>query len=390
MGRLSKAVILGIEYQALGLVRQLSREGISCVLADKDAWGVARFSCFTRECFVSPAYFSSEFWPWLSKLASREQCQGAVLIPTDDEQVRMLAEHYDEVTKVYRYTGLPWGSYQRVYDKRLAYALALEVGLATPKTYVPSSTAPLPPEGELGSPFVVKPAFKRAFSQVCKRKAVGVNTNSELQQLLSGWLSEVPVEELVYQELIPGNGENQWSYCGFFVEGKPVAAFTAMRRRQKPPDFGRSSTFVISQHNAEVESESLRLLARLKYTGLAEVEWKRHEHTGKLLFLELNARCWGWHSLASQVVGNLPLMLYRYLTDGVVKPVEPRYGAKWVKWVTDVPVSLHLMSRGQLPLREYFRSFRGNCVSCDWDIADPVPFLAQLTLIPYLIFKRGY
>jgi len=270
--------------------------------------GGARFSCFTRRCFVSPAYLSAEFWPWLSELASREQCQGAVLIPTDDEQVRGLAEHYDEVAKVYRYAGLPWHSYQRVYDKRLAYALALELGLATPRTYVPRAAAPLPPEGELGYPFVVKPAFKREFSLACKRKAVAVNTNSELQHLLSGWFSKVPVEQFVYQEFIPGDGENQWSYCGFFVEGKPVAAFTAIRRRQKPPDFGRSSTFVISQHNGEVESESLRLIAALRYTGLAEVEWKRHKHTGKLLFLELNGRCWGWHSLASQVVGNLPLI----------------------------------------------------------------------------------
>lgn len=385
-----KAVILGVEYQALGLLRQLSRAGISCTMADSDAWGVARFSRFAKKCFICPRYDSHEFWPWLLNLAETQQCRNAVLIPTDDEQVRALAEHYDEVVKVFRYAGLPWHSYVHVYNKRLAYHLALKVGLATPRTYLPESTAVLPPEGELGHPFIVKPAYKREFSQVSKKKAVAVNDNSELQRLLLGAFATVSVEQLVYQEFIPGGGENQWSYCGFFVEGRPVAAFTAVRNRQKPPDFGRSSTFVVSRRDEEVEHESLRLLSELNYTGLAEVEWKRHAHTGQLLFLELNARCWGWHSLASRVVGNLPLCLCNYLTEGIAKPIEPRYGAKWVKWVTDVPVAVHMMGFGKLHWREYLRSLKGDCVSCDWDAGDLLPFFAQWFLIPYLAVKRGY
>jgi len=384
------AVVLGIEYQALGLLRQLSRAGVPCVLVDQDVWGLARFSRYCRRSFVSPGYSTAEFWPWLKTLARNQKLEGWVVIPTDDEQVRALAEEFDDVQRVYRYAGLRWADYQNVYNKRLAHILAENLGLSVPRSYAPTPLAPLPPDGALGYPFIVKPAFKREFARVCKRKALQVRDNAELAILLSGTLAGVSVEELIYQELIPGGSDHQWSYCGFFVEGRPVAAFTPIRRRQKPPDFGRSSTFVVSEYNAEVEGESLKILGALHYTGLAEVEWKRNESTGRLQFLEVNARCWGWHCLAARVVGNLPLMVHRYLTGDGAKSATPLYGPKWVKWITDVPVALHMISHGKLETGEYLHSFSGDVISCEWELCDPLPFVFQFALLPYLVLKRGY
>jgi predicted ATP-grasp superfamily ATP-dependent carboligase len=208
--------------------------------------------------------------------------------------------------------------------------------------------------------------------------------------LLDADLAEVPIEHLIYQELIPGGGENQWSYAGFFVDGDPVAAFTACRLRQHPPDFGRASTCVLARHDEEVEQLSRKALKALKYTGLAEVEWKRDARDGGLRFLEINARSWGWHSLSARVVGNLPLMLYNYLVEGRAAPVGPVYGASWTKWITDLPVVAHLMATGRLSPAAYARSLRGGLVSCDWDAGDPMPFILQFTLLPYLVWKRGY
>jgi D-aspartate ligase len=384
------AVILGVEYQALGWLRQLTRSGIPCVLVDHDVWGLARFSRYAQRRFVAPDYSGPEFWPWLKALARTQSLEGWIVIPTDDEQVRALAENFAEVREVYRYAGLPWETYRSIYDKRLAYRLAVDLGLPAPRSFAPTAADPLPPEGSLGHPFIVKPAIKREFARVSKKKALLVQDNDELRRLQSGLLANVPLDELIYQELIPGGGSQQWSYAGFFVEGRPIAAFTAVRSRQKPPDFGRSSTFVISAANAEVEAESLKLLRALKYTGLAEVEWKRNQLTGQLQFLEVNARSWGWHSLAAGVVGNLPLQLHRYLTTGVAEPAEPVYGAKWIKWITDLPVATHMITHGTLAAADYARSFRGRVISCEWDWRDPLPFVFQFALVPYLIFKRGY
>jgi len=383
------AIILGAEYQALGLLRQLRAAGVPCALVDQDLLGVARFSRFRCPFHQSPRYESAEFWPWLIALARNRSYEGWMLIPTDDEQVRQIAEHFSEAQTVFRCGGLPWNTYQWLYDKRANYEWCRQQGVCTPRSFLPRRRDEWPGDA-LPFPFIIKPAFKRNYSKHSKAKAIRVNSAPELEAVLNGPLREVPIEELLFQELIPGDGRCQWSYAGLFRNGQAVAAYTACRRRQHPPDFGRASTYVIAEHDAEVERESRRVLEALRYTGLAEVEWKRDPRDGRLKFLEVNARCWGWHSLSASVVGNLPKMLWEVLDGRPVEPVTPRYGARWVKHVTDLPVAWHLWWRGELRPGEYLRGLRRPLVCCEWERGDPWPFLFQWVLVPYLMVKRGY
>lgn len=383
------ALILGNEYQALGLLRQLRPHGIPCTLVDQDRWGPARLSRYRCRFHQSPRYADARFWPWLEQLAQDNGYAGWVIMPTDDEQVRQLAEHYEGCRTLFRYAGPSWNTFRLLYNKRLTYAWAQELGAPVPETFAPAHRHDTPGD-DLPFPLIVKPAIKREYSRYSKKKAIRVDSPAQLERILSQDLQAVPVEDLLCQEIVPGSGASQWSYAGFFVEGQPVAAFTACRRRQHPPDFGRASTYVVARPEAEVEQWSRRLLAALGYTGLAEVEWKRDTRDGRLKLLEVNARCWGWHSLASRVVGNLPMMLYDYLVYQRVRPVEPHYGARWVKWITDVPVAASLLSRGELNLRDYMRSVGGNIVCCEWDQGDPFPFFLQFALVAYLALKRGY
>jgi D-aspartate ligase len=380
---------LGVEYQALGLLRQLSASGVRCILVDQDAWGAARFSRYRCPFFRCPAYDSEEFWPWLVSLQIQEGLEGWLLVTTDDEQVRQIALNIEDARTRFRYAGLGWNEYRFLYDKRLNYQWCLQHGIHAPLSYLAQERNDLP-HGELKYPFIVKPAFKRNFKRYSKAKAIVVNSDQQLLALLSGQLAAVAIEELIYQEIVPGDGKQQWSYAGLFVEGEPVAAFTARRLRQHPPDFGRASTYVSAAYDPEVERESRKVLALLKYTGLAEVEWKRDPRDGVLKFLEVNARCWGWHSLASRVVGNLPRMLYDSLRGVEVKPTTPHYGARWVKHVTDAPVAMDMWRHGDLSIGEYLGSLSGDVTCCEWQSGDPWPFFLQFLLVPYLLNRRGY
>lgn len=382
-------IILGAEYQALGLLRQLRAAGVPCALVDQDRFGVARFSRHRCPFHRAPRYESDAFWPWLVALAQRKGYLGWTLIPTDDEQVRQIALHFKEAQRLFRCGGLPWEQYRWWYDKRANYEWCQREGVRAPRSFLPNRREERPGDA-LPFPFIIKPAFKRNYSKHSKAKAIRVNSPEELDSVLNGALREVPIEELLYQELIPGDGRFQWSYAGLFCEGEPVAAYTACRRRQHPPDFGRASTYVVAQHDPEVERESRRVLAAMRYTGLAEVEWKRDPRDGALKFLEVNARCWGWHSLSASVVGNLSKLLLDVLDGRPVEPVSPRYGARWVKHVTDLPVAWHLWWRKELSAREYWRSLRRPVVCCEWERGDPWPFFLQWLLVPYLMVKRGY
>jgi D-aspartate ligase len=389
MNNSTGVIILGGEYQALGQLRQLREEQVPCALVDQDSWGVARFSRHRCPFHNSPKYTSDEFWPWLVALARKHNYLGWVLVPTDDEQVRQIALHFKEAKELFRCGGLPWDEYRLIYDKRANYEWCLKHGVVTPVSFAPQSRTDRP-GSDLPYPLIIKPAFKRNYSKHCKAKAIRVESPAEMQAVLDGPLAEVPVEELLYQEIIPGDGRQQWSYAGLFSNGQPLAAFTACRRRQHPPDFGRASTYVIAEHDAEVERESRRVMEILKFTGLAEVEWKRDLKTGRLKFLEVNARSWGWHSLAARVVGNVPKMHFDLLNGRAVPQVTPQYGWRWVKHVTDMPVAVDLWRRNEMSLGDYVRSLRGKTVCCEWGKGDPWPFFLQWTLVPYLMIKRGY
>ncbi|MCO5050840.1 MAG: hypothetical protein M9920_00860 [Verrucomicrobiae bacterium] len=389
MNSLTGVIVLGGEYQALGLLRQLRAEKIPCTLVDQDTWGVARFSRYRCPFHGSPKYISDEFWPWLVALAQKNNYLGWTLIPTDDEQVRQIALHFKEAKEFFRTGGLPWDEYRLIYDKRANYEWCLKHGVTTPTSFAPQSRADRP-GGDLPFPLIIKPAFKRNYSQHCKAKAIRVESAAEMEAVLAGPLAEVPVDELLYQEIVPGDGRYQWSYAGLFDNGQPVAAFTACRRRQHPPDFGRASTYVTAEHDQEVEQESRRVMEILNFTGLAEVEWKRDPRDGRLKFFEVNARSWGWHSLGSPVVGNLPKMCFDLLAGHAVTPVTPQYGWRWVKHVTDIPVAVDLWRRKELSVGSYLRSLRGKTICCEWSKGDPWPFFLQWALVPYLMIKRGY
>jgi predicted ATP-grasp superfamily ATP-dependent carboligase len=373
----------------LGLLRQLRSAGVPTVLVDEDAWGPARFSRWRSPFFQSPPYTTEAFWPWLVRLQQERKLEGWVLIPTHDEQVFQIASHYEEAQQRFRYAGPPWEVYRLLYDKRASYEWCERHGIPSPRSYLPGGPEDLP-NGKLDYPFIVKPSIKRNFKRCSNAKAIPVDSPQALRDLLRGRLAQVSTDELLYQEIIPGGGRQQWSYAGLFVNGEPVAAFTACRQRQHPPDFGRASTYVVAEHDPEVEKESRNVLRALHYTGLAEVEWKRDPRNGQLKFLEVNARCWGWHSLAGSVVGDLGPMLYRFLVNGQVQAATAQYGVRWIKHITDVPVVADLWRRDELSLGDYLQTLRGKVIGCEWHRRDPIPFFLQFLLLPYLLKRRGY
>jgi predicted ATP-grasp superfamily ATP-dependent carboligase len=83
-------------------------------------------------------------------------------------------------------------------------------------------------------------------------------------------------------------------------------------------------------------------------------------------------------------------MLYDFMRGVEIKPTTPRYGARWVKHITDVPVVLDMWRRGDLSIREYIGSLCGNVICCEWQSDDPLPFFLQFLLVPYLLKRRGY
>jgi D-aspartate ligase len=195
--------------------------------------------------------------------------------------------------------------------------------------------------------------------------------------------------ELLVQEMIPGSGAFQRSYCAFVKDGVALASMAVTRRRQHPSDLGRSSTFVETVEAPELVEPSMRFLSHVGYYGLVELEYKLDPRDGLSKLLDVNARTWGYHTLGSAAGVDFPYLLFRDQIGQPIAPVRAREGVRWIRLVTDVPNAVRDLGRGTLGVREYVTSLRGVSAEAVFSVRDPLPGIYEVALVPYLAVRKG-
>jgi D-aspartate ligase len=192
------------------------------------------------------------------------------------------------------------------------------------------------------------------------------------------------------QELVPGDGEQQFAYCAFFKEGGAIGSMVARRRRQHPPEFGRASTLAETTELPLLETLPQRFLEAIDYYGLVELEYKLDPRDGHYKLLDVNARTWGYHTLGQRAGVDFPYLLFADQLGERIERSRAMAGVRWIRLTTDLPTGLRELVRGRLGWRAYWRSVLGSDIESVFSLDDPLPGLAELTLLPYLYFKRGF
>ncbi len=205
---------------------------------------------------------------------------------------------------------------------------------------------------------------------------------------------------VVIQEVVPGRG------VGIEVlahEGRILFAFQHQRVHETS---GFGSTYrksvPIEPHLLDAASQ---LLSALDYTGVAMIEFRVDDATGRWVLLEINARFWGSLPLAVAAGADFPYYLYQMLVDGK-REFPPAYrenvycrqlldDARWM-WRTlsrrsdrgqEEGWEINRVSRWQL-LADLARTltFRDHIDSFAW--RDPGPFLGELRQTLGTVMRR--
>lgn len=380
-------VVIGGDYQGLGIVRSLGRRGIPTVVVD-DELSVSSFSRYRSGVVRVPRLRTDEeLLAALDESRRRYGLDGWILYPTRDETVASISRNRERLLESFRVPTPPWETVEVAWDKRRTYALANELGIPTPRTWYPTDAAELP-ELEPHLPLVMKPAIKEHFFYATKAKAWRADTVDELHAVFARASELLPAGEVMLQELVPGNGEQQFAFCALFRDGAALAEMVVSRRRQHPPDFGRASTFVVTVDEPALRSASLRFLSASSYYGLVELEYKLDPRDGHYRLLDVNARTWGYHTLGVPAGVDFPYLLYLDQTGEQFEPCIGRPGVSWVRLITDLPTAAGQLMRRR-PEAAYIRSFLTKPVESVFCRDDPIPGLAELALTPYLAVRRG-
>jgi D-aspartate ligase len=381
------AVVMGADYRALGVVRSLGRRGIPVWVVKQGGHLVAVASRYTPRTVSWPDGGDQAKIEFLLDLSAKHNLDGWLLIPTDDYTVGLASGHHKALASKYRVTVPPWETLRWACDKRLLHELAEKLGIDQPWTACPLNREHL---AAIDCPFpvILKPAVRLQPSNLAIPKAWLAEDRDCLLERYDEASALLPAEDLLVQEIVPGGGEAQFSYAALCDNGRSLASVVARRTRQFPKDFGQLSTYVETVDLPEIIEPAERLLAEVRFHGLAEVEFKRDPRNGRCKVLDINPRVWGWHTLSKRAGVDFPYLLWLLATGQPVPHLRGRAGERWVHLSADLRVAIEEILGGRLSWWDYLRSIRGPLESALFSWDDPLPGLFDLPLFAYAAGKR--
>jgi D-aspartate ligase len=345
-------LVIGADYRGLTVVRSLGRHRIPVwVLVDQQS--IAAKSRYALRHFTWP-HGEREQLRFLVRLASEQRLRGWLLVPTDDGHAALIARHRGVLEQYFVLASSPWRVLKWAYDKRLTYRLARALKIGFPRTACPRNREEV---ATLDFPFpaILKPAFKESDNRFTRAKAWLVHNREELVARYDEACGLVGSKAVMVQEMIPGCGEYQFAFGALCLDGKPLASVTARRLRQYPTAFGRSSSYVETIENRNVEHDARRFLQALRLTGLVEVEFKQDPRNGQYKILDVNPRVWGWHTIGLQAGIDFPYLFWRLAYKKALEEIHARSGCRWIRLATDIPAATAGIWKGVVSPRSYAR-----------------------------------
>lgn len=381
------ALVFQVSYaNGLGVIRDLGRAGVPVLGLDDNAESLGFSSRHAAGMLCpSPKQDEDAFVGFLEELGRRLPQRG-VLFPTHDEFIWPLSRHAQRLERWYRIPFARWDVMARLYDKREQLEAAWRAGIDTPRTAFIDRAADLEPAvAAVTYPAVLKPVDSLAFKLRFHRHLIDIENPARLEEV---WPDVSDLGTLMLQERIPGDDGELFTVGSYLdAESRPLAVFTGHKIRQHPTGAG-SARLAVSEWDADLAEAGLRLLRELSYHGVSQVEFKRDVRDGRYCLMEVNARHWMWHQLATACGVNLSLVAY---SDAIGKPfLAPRQmdGPRWVVATKDAPLAVREILRRQLSPLEFARSLRGARVDGVLSLDDPVPGLRNIGRVAKQIVTR--
>ena len=383
------AIIIGGDFQGLGIARNLAPLKIPVIVVDPD-FCIGRFSRFVHKYYKCPPLSDAKvFVSFLERLAIEKRLTRWVIYPTSDIAVLILSQFRRRLSKYYLVPTPEWEITKFAYDKKLTCQLAQRVEVPIPKTFFPEDIEQLR-ELTFDFPVILKPTIKENFFPLTKQKAIRANNEQELIRGYKYMNSIIDASEIMIQELISGGPNNLYSFCSLFSDGTAKAKLIARRPRQHPMEFGNATTFAHTCEVPEIEQRAVRILKDMKYYGLSEVEFMYDDKDEKFKFLEVNPRTWGWHTLGAAAGVNFSSLLFMDMNNIPVSVNSFEKKVKWVRLLTDMPIVVSEIRKRRLTLKDYYNSLKGKKEFAVYSSKDPFPFIVEVFLAPYFYCKRGF
>jgi predicted ATP-grasp superfamily ATP-dependent carboligase len=387
------AVVMNMYHTGLGIARSLGEHGVRVIGLTSRRGFYGNFTRYAKTVFCPDSRNEPEaLLAFLLKM--RQEVAGRLVIfPTRDDDLLFLDRYRKELQEGF-VLAVPETAVLKVcLNKWETHLLAQRAGVSVPKCWLVENAEDLARTiAEVAYPCVLKPIstpdWRRGnnWNIVGSRKAIAVSSPGELLAEYTAIAHASP--RMVVQEVIPGGDDTlAITACYLNRDSQFVAAFNTQKLLQFPEGFG-TGCILQTAHYPELLAPTLRLLQSLRFTGIAEVEYKWDRAAGEYKLIEINPRPWDQHRLGQASGADLAYIAYCEHAGERQPPVGgSAVNTKWVADDTFLMTAAELLRRRDPKLRTLFRLARGKRIYAIWSMRDPLPFAVylMLTFIPTVV-----
>lgn len=342
------AFVLGLGANGLGIVRALGRHGVPVVGIYRGEDEVGRHSRFCRaERLPDMASERTSYLARLEDLAGKSG-ERPVLIPTNDATVALLVEERDRLEARFRFVLPSTDGVLALMDKAEVVAIARRAGVPGPVTVTASTMSEaIRAADEIPVPCIVKP--RRPWTEAAARlpKVARLDSKEEIREFIRTHEAALPA--LVFQELIPGE-DSDYAFCCVYrnAAGVTLAMLSGRAIHRYPPGLGWIAS-CIAARVPELEEATERVLAEVKYTGLAEIEFKRDRRDGRYKLFEVNTRSWAHNALGPSCGVDFLHLAYRDALGASPAPMPRQRVRAFVNLELEAGVLWRMTRAGRFP-----------------------------------------
>ncbi|MGA2998707.1 hypothetical protein [Bradyrhizobium sp.] len=322
----SAAILLGNAnyYGTLAAVRSLGRAGINVVTVDPSMICHSRYSHYSSQHLRCPAFEDSAAWAeWLSRKARSRPRQA--IYATSDAVLFALARYRDELSADFELYQPGLDTVMNILDKRLLMQSAQAIGIETPPTWYPQSSAEAAKIAKgVGEAVLIKPRSQLAQRTGTKGTIVE-SRGHRVQSIFDSYMKDQSTNSEFakqcpetmapfIQQYYPQAIDNVYSISGFREKiGGAVIMRAARKIVQQPRGIGVGLCFEPALVDPLLADKVKRLCERIGYYGVFELEFIFAER--KAMLIDFNGRL--YHQIAFDIARGmeLPALAYAAATN---------------------------------------------------------------------------
>jgi predicted ATP-grasp superfamily ATP-dependent carboligase len=384
---MKKALVIYTHIVGLAVIRALGRMGVPVYTLNYSENEMGLYSKYVRGKVrvPDPRKNEEEFITRLLELS--HEFGGSLLIPTDDYTVVVLSKNKELLQSHYVVAVEDWAIVHKLIEKQYTYELARSWSIPSPWTFVVQSSDEVEAvHKQLTYPCLIKPCEGHTFFDHFKVKMFRVENEAELSARYS--LIEPLGFTVMIQELVPGDDSQGVNYNSYFVNGAPIAEFTAKKVRLEPPFLG-SPRVLFSKAIPEILEPGRLLLQKLQYSGFSCMEFKKDQRSGVYKLMEVNCRNNLSGLLAVTCGINFPWIQYRHLMYGELAGASTfKENVYWIDLDKDLLRFFISRKEEGYSLKEYLLPYRKEKVFAISSIKDPLPYVMRIAYLMKLLFRK--